>query len=188
MNLDPSDFSSQSSPKPQPGLCQNLVAVLENPTFIINIGHVIRNVNGLGVEWLYVVDPDHRLEDDPMQLKNRKSLLKHSSAAVKWTQIRRFDTSEDCFEYLEREGFESLVTSPHQKGKNNTVLHEGTYLQPKLAVWFGNESKGISDLAIARSSGCIQIGMYGQVESLNLATTTGIVLHEVTRQRREKLA
>ena len=39
--------------------CKNLIAVIENPTDIKNIGTVIRNVNALGVEKVYVVDP-HR--------------------------------------------------------------------------------------------------------------------------------
>jgi tRNA (guanosine-2'-O-)-methyltransferase len=32
---------------------------------------------------------------------------------------------------------------------------------------------------------CIAIPMFGVVESLNLATSSGIVLYEVTKQRRE---
>jgi tRNA G18 (ribose-2'-O)-methylase SpoU len=36
--------------------CKNLIAVIENPTDIKNIGTVIRNVNALGVEKVYVVD------------------------------------------------------------------------------------------------------------------------------------
>ena len=39
--------------------CKNLIAVIENPTDIKNIETVIRNVNALGVEKVYVVDP-HR--------------------------------------------------------------------------------------------------------------------------------
>ncbi len=36
-----------------------------------------------------------------------------------------------------------------------------------------------------RSELNVTIPMYGMVESLNLGTTTGIVLHEIARQRRE---
>ena len=62
----------------------------------------------------------------------------------------------------------------------------GTYFtQSKLAVWFGNESRGVSDIVVERSESCISIPMFGMIESLNLATTTGIVLYEVTKQRRE---
>jgi tRNA (guanosine-2'-O-)-methyltransferase len=71
------------------------------------------------------------------------------------------------------------------KGRTNVILHEGDYTQKKLAVWFGKESIGISDLALERSEACINIEMFGIVESLNLATSTGIVLYEITKQRRE---
>jgi tRNA (guanosine-2'-O-)-methyltransferase len=65
------------------------------------------------------------------------------------------------------------------------VLHEGDYTgYHKLAVWFGNESRGISDLAVKRGRMCINIPMLGMIESLNLGTTSGIVLYEITKQRR----
>jgi tRNA (guanosine-2'-O-)-methyltransferase len=70
------------------------------------------------------------------------------------------------------------------KGKQNYILHEADYTHPKLAVWFGNESRGISDEAVERSDFCVSIPMFGIIESLNLGTTTGIVLYEITKQRR----
>jgi tRNA (guanosine-2'-O-)-methyltransferase len=83
------------------------------------------------------------------------------------------------------EGFVSLVTSPHTKGRKNVVLHEGDYTKfTKLAVWFGSEATGISALALERSAFCVNIPMYGIIESLNLGTSSGIVLYEVTKQRR----
>ena len=87
--------------------------------------------------------------------------------------------------HLEKNGFTSIVTSPHIRGKTNVLLQDGDFTQGKLAVWFGNEARGISDLAISHSAACIQIEMYGIIESLNLATSTGIVLYEITKQRRE---
>ena len=87
--------------------------------------------------------------------------------------------------HLEKKRYVSIVTSPHIKGEKNFVLHEGDYTQIRLAVWFGNESKGVSKTVIEKSEFCVSIPMYGIIESLNLATSTGIVLYEVTKQRRE---
>jgi tRNA (guanosine-2'-O-)-methyltransferase len=165
--------------------CKNLIAVLENPMDIKNIGSVIRNANALGVEKIYVVDSRQSLPDDWEELRERKSLSKISVSASKWTFVKRFNSTEECLEHLEKNKFISLVTSPHIKGKKNYVLHEADYTQPKLAVWFGNESRGVSDIVVERSESCISIPMFGMIESLNLATTTGIVLYEVTKQRRE---
>ena len=165
--------------------CKNLIAVLENPMDIKNIGSVIRNANALGVEKIYVVDSRQSLPDDWEELRERKSLSKISVSASKWTFVKRFNSTEECIDHLEKNRFISLVTSPHIKGKDNYVLHEADYTQPKLAVWFGNESRGVSDIVVERSESCISIPMFGMIESLNLATTTGIVLYEVTKQRRE---
>ena len=166
--------------------CKHLIAVLENPTDIRNIGSVIRNVNALGVEKVYVVDPRRSLPDDWEDLRERKSLSKTSVSAVKWTFVRRFDSTEECFDYLEKKNFKSIVTSPHVKGKHSIFLHEGDYtVHSKLAVWFGSEATGISTLAVERSEMCVSIPMFGMIESLNLGTSSGIVLYEVAKQRRE---
>ncbi|MCP9232675.1 RNA methyltransferase [Mesorhizobium sp. LMG 17147] len=166
--------------------CKNLIAVLENPTDVKNIGTVIRNVNALGVEKVYVVDPRRSLPDDWQDLRNRKSVSKTSVSAVKWTFVRRFDSTDECFGHLERKGFKSIVTSPHVKGKASIFLHEGDYTtHSKLAVWFGSEAMGISDLAVERSDMCVCVPMFGMIESLNLGTSSGIVLYEVAKQRRE---
>lgn len=166
--------------------CKNLIAVIEDSKDIKNIGTVIRNVNALGVEKVYVIDPRKSLPDDWDDMREKKSLSSTSVSAVKWTFVKRFDSTEDCLQHLEMNNFTSIVTSPHVKGHNNVVLHEGDYTaHHKLAVWFGSESRGISDLAVKRSKLCVNIPMLGMIESLNLGTTSGIVLYEITKQRRE---
>lgn len=166
--------------------CRNLIAVIEDPYDMVNIGTVIRNVNALGVEKAYVVDPRKSLPDDWQEMRERRTLSKISVSAIKWSFVKRFDSTKECLEHLVKNHFISIVTSPHVKGKSNAVLHEVDYTAfPKLAVWFGNESRGISDLAVEQSEMCVSIPMFGMIESLNLGTTSGIVLYEVAKQRRE---
>ncbi len=169
----------------RPFRCKNLIAVIENPTDIKNIGTVIRNANAMGVEKVYVVDPRKGLPDDWQDLRERRSISKTSVSAVKWTFVKRFDSTDDCFDHLERNNYTSIVTSPHVKGKASIFLDEGDYTAwTKLAVWFGSETTGISDRAVERAELCVSIPMFGMIESLNLGTSSGIVLYEVTKQRR----
>jgi tRNA (guanosine-2'-O-)-methyltransferase len=175
----------QKADQIKPFRCKNLIAVIENPTDIKNIGTVIRNVNALGVEKTYIVDSRKSLPDDWQEMRTRKSLNDTSVSAVKWSFVKRFDSTEECLAHLEKKQFKSIVTSPHIKGKANYVLHEADYTCTRLAVWFGNEARGVSDLAIERSEFCVSIPMFGIIESLNLGTSTGIVLYEITKQRRE---
>ena len=169
----------------KPFVCKNLIAVIENPSELRNIGTVIRNVNAFGVEKVYVVDPRRALPDDWQDMRERPKLSKTSVSAVKWSFVKRFDSTDDCFDHLEKKNFRSIVTSPHVKGRRNVYLHEGDYTEhAKLAVWFGSESQGISVRAVERSDMCVAIPMFGMIESLNLGTSSGIVLYEVTKQRR----
>ncbi len=165
--------------------CKNLIAVIENPADIVNIGTTIRNVNALGVEKAYVVDRNNSLPDDWHEMRTLPKLNKTSVSAIKWSFVKKFKDTESCIAHLEKNGFVSIVTSPHTKGRKNVVLHQGDYtIFKKLAVWFGNEATGISELALRNSAMCINIPMFGMIESLNLGTSTGIVLYEITKQRR----
>lgn len=166
--------------------CKNLIVVIEEPENPRNIGTIIRNVNALGAEKVYVVDPRHVLSDDWQDLRSEPKLSKLSVSAVKWTFVKRFDSTDQCLAHLAKNRFMSVATSPHVKGKTNKLLHEVNFTEhAKLAVWFGNEARGLSDLAVEHSQMCISIPMFGMIESLNLATSSGIVLYEATKQRRE---
>ncbi len=164
--------------------CKNLIAVLEEPTHSNNIGKVIRCVNTLGIDKLYVVDSKNKLPDEWKEMRRNKSLLRMSASAVKWSFVKKFKTTKECLDHLEENKYISISTSPHQKGKKNIILQEGNFNQKKLAVWFGNESNGLSEEVIERSEACVYIEMYGIVESMNLSTSTAIILYEITKQRR----
>jgi tRNA (guanosine-2'-O-)-methyltransferase len=166
--------------------CKNLIAVIEQPDDPRNIGTIIRNVNAIGVEKAYVVTSGSFLPETWDQMRDDRRLSGPSASAIKWSFVRVFKNTESCMDYLEEKGFVSAVTSPHAKGRENVVLHEHDYTKyKKLAVWFGNEGVGISNTALERSAFCINIPMYGIIESLNLGTSSGIVLYEIAKQRRE---
>lgn len=165
--------------------CKNLIAVIEHPDDMRNVGSVIRNVNALGVEKAYVVSDQADLPDEWEEMRHGRKLNTLSASAIKWSFVKKFSDTASCLGHLEKNGFVSIVTSPHVKGRKNVVLHEADYTGfTKLAVWFGNEGIGISELAVERSALCVNIPMHGIIESLNLGTSSGIVLYEITKQRR----
>jgi tRNA (guanosine-2'-O-)-methyltransferase len=102
---------------------------------------------------VYIVDPRRSLPDDWQEMRERKSLAQTSVSASKWSFVKRSDSSESCLNHLETNRFVSIVTSPHIKGKTNVVLQEGDYtIFNKLAIWFGNEKRGISTLPSSAAS------------------------------------
>lgn len=164
--------------------CNTLACVLENPRNIQNVGAVIRNIDTLGIGKLYIVDGWKIMPTYWEQMRNNRTLKNISSSAIKWAFVKTFPTTSDCLNYLNLKHYVNMVTSPHIKGRSNMNLSEGLYTQSKLAIWFGNETCGVTDEVIDKSIGCIQIEMSGIIESLNLSVSTGIVLWHIAQQRR----
>lgn len=169
--------------------CKTLTCVLENPKNLGNVGAIIRNCDALGVGKLCVIDESQRMPRDwHTGLRTSSALHTSSVGANKWVYVKVFDSTADCLAYLARKNTTHVVTSPHIKGHTNTLLHDGVYTQKQLAVWFGNESRGISPEAVAAAKMCVQIAQFGFVESMNLACSTAVVLHEIVRQRHAYVA
>lgn len=158
------------------------ICVLENPKDVVNIASAMRNISAFGVEKLYVVG-NNKIVRDFETSRNNKHLNNVSVGTNKWVFVKSFETAADCITHLRKDRYSIAVTSSHLKGKNNVNLYEETFTQKRLAVWFGNESKGISTDATEAADMCIQIPMGGIVESLNLGTSTGIVLSFIGYQR-----
>lgn len=158
------------------------ICVLENPNNLVNVASAIRNISAFGVEKLYVVGGANILKDFESS-RTSKHLSKISVGANKWVFVKHFDTTSECISHLRKNLYTIAVTSSYKKGKKNMDLYEGTFTQKRLAVWFGNESQGISDEAVNGADMSIQIPMGGIVESLNLGTSTGIILSYIGYQR-----
>lgn len=158
------------------------ICVLENPMDKVNIASAIRNVSAFGVEKLYIVGSKTKIRDFESS-RNSGMLNRLSVGANKWVFVKYFDTTKECINHLKNDLYTIAVTSSHVKGKININLYDEVFAQKRLAVWFGNESKGVSDEALENADMCIQIPMGGVVESLNLGTSTGIVLGYIGYQR-----
>lgn len=162
-----------------------LIGVLENPIYIRNIGNAIRNVNGLGVDRIYFINKNGRLDNDVEELKKRRTILKHSNGSLTWTEVKVFPDSETCLAELKKNGFTSYATSPAGLQEKNVSIYDADLRDEKLAIWFGDESHGLSKEVLKECSKCLVIPMEGEVESLNLSSTTALVLFEATRQRKK---
>ncbi len=158
------------------------ICVLENPKDIVNIASTLRNISAFGVEKLYVIGHNKLVKDFETSRSNKR-LANLSVGSNKWVFVKNFETTEDCIAHLRKDRYTIAITSSHLKDQENVNLYEETFTQKRLAVWFGNESKGISDAAIEAADMCIQIPMGGIVESLNLGTSTGIILSFIGYQR-----
>jgi tRNA (guanosine-2'-O-)-methyltransferase len=96
----------------KPFRCKNVIAVIEDPIDVKNIGTVIRNVNALGIEKVYVVDPRRALSNDWHDLRSDRAHSKVSASAVKWTFVKRFDSTDECFDYILKRPISNRLSRP----------------------------------------------------------------------------
>jgi tRNA G18 (ribose-2'-O)-methylase SpoU len=85
----------------------------------------------------------------------------------------RFGAEEDVVALLERHGFTAVSLSPQGTYRLAELRRPG-----RVAVLLGTEGPGLDEAVLARTR-TVSIPMAAGVDSLNVATTSGIVLHQL---------
>jgi tRNA G18 (ribose-2'-O)-methylase SpoU len=160
--------------KPEPVAARELLASLPARAIVLvlcgianhdNIGGIYRNAAAFGVDAV-ILDADCC---DPLY---RKAIRVSVGAALS-VPTAKLERGQDIAELLAWTGFEGLALSPSA----DEIL---TRLKPapRTAVLLGAEGPGLTPDVMARAR-TIGIPMAGGFDSLNVATTSGIVLHHL---------
>jgi tRNA G18 (ribose-2'-O)-methylase SpoU len=134
-----------------------------------NIGGIFRNAAAFGVKAV-LLDSDCC---DPLYRK----AIRVSVGAVLLVPFARLAPGEDPLALVERHGFAPLALSP----AGTTLLSE-IHPEPRQALLLGAEGPGLASELIDRARS-VRIEMSGGFDSLNVATTSGIVLHHLSARR-----
>jgi len=130
-----------------------------------NMGGIFRNAAAFGAHAVLLAADCC----DPLYRK----AIRVSVGAVLTTPWARLEPDADPVGLLERHGFQPLALSP----AGGTVLARLTP-PPRAAVLLGSEGPGLPPELMARAR-TVAIPMAGDFDSLNVATTSGIVLHQL---------
>ena len=132
-----------------------------------NMGGLFRNAAAFGAHAV-LLDPT---SCDPLYRK----AIRVSVGAALHVPFARLGEDEDPLALLERHGFAPLALSP----SGATTLAE--LIPPaRAAVMLGAEGPGLPVALMARAT-AVRIPMAQRWDSLNVATTSGIVLHHLTQ-------
>ncbi|MFI4950410.1 MAG: TrmH family RNA methyltransferase, partial [Caulobacterales bacterium] len=112
---------------------------------------------------------------DPLYRK----AIRVSVGAALTTPFAKGGAAEDLVARLEAAGFLVIALSPAGEIELSEVA-----AAPRTAVLFGAEGPGLPPSVTARTK-TVRIEMAGGFDSLNVATTSGIVLHGLAAARRQ---
>lgn len=133
------------------------------------MGAIMRTGDGVGIEKVYLCG----ITATPKHPKVVKTAL-GAENFVKWEYRKNITV---LLKKLKREEYQCVSLEIHEKSIN---IWEAQFSN-RVALIVGNEVTGIDSKVINLSDLTIHIPMYGEKESLNVATATGIAVYEIKR-------
>lgn len=156
------DLAALLDSLPRQALVVGLVGIANHD----NMGGVFRNAAAFGADAVLLDDTCC----DPLY---RKAIRVSVGAALTVPFARAGDAAA-MVSALEARGFQAMALSPRGGLELKDLARA-----PRAVALFGAEGPGLPDSVMARVQG-VRIAMSGGFDSLNVATTSGIVLHHLT--------
>ncbi len=144
--------------------------VLDNIRSALNVGAIFRTCDAAAVEKLYLCG----ITPYPPHNKIPKTAL----GAVETVEWEYSKNTLETVENLKKAGNKIISVEL----KSNSVNYTEFKFETPVVLIFGNEIDGVGEEILNMSDAIVQIPMFGTKESLNVATTVGIVTYEVIRQ------
>jgi tRNA G18 (ribose-2'-O)-methylase SpoU len=133
-----------------------------------NVGGIFRNAAAFGADAV-ILDG---ASCDPLYRK----AIRVSVGGTLIVPFARLAPDDDALELLDRHGFAPLALSPR-----GTCRLAAVRRGRRTAILLGSEGAGLAQAMLARAT-TVRIPMAAEFDSLNVATTSGIVLHHLTSQ------
>ncbi|MEM7133375.1 MAG: RNA methyltransferase [Chloroflexota bacterium] len=147
--------------------------VIENVEKPGNLGAILRTADAAGVDGIIVTHSDPY---PPTDVHN-PNVIRSSLGTVFTVPMAQASTAQ-ALKWLHENNIPIATTSPFSQ----VNYAEADYTGP-IAISLGSEAEGLSDAWFKAATQQVVIPMHGIADSLNLSTSTAILLYEVVRQR-----
>lgn len=148
-----------------------LLMILENLQDPGNLGTILRTGEGAGVTGVI-------MSADTVDIYNPKTIRSTMGSIYRMPFCYADDLSEVMAELKERK---IAVYAAHLEGARD---YDAPDYRGGCGFLIGNEGNGLTEELTSQADGCIRIPMCGQVESLNAAVASAVLMYEAYRQRK----
>ncbi len=147
-----------------------LILVLDGITDVRNMGAIARTAECAGVHAI-VIPAKGSAQINP-------DAIKTSAGALYKIPVCRHDNFMQTIRFLQESGLQLVCCT--EKTKDDIYTPDYT---PPTAIIMGSEEDGIRNDLIRIADHLAKIPMFGEIESLNVSVSTGVILYEAIRQR-----
>lgn len=152
-----------------------IVLILDRVTDVRNFGAISRTAECVGVDAIVIPKQGAaRIDGDA---------IKTSAGALLSLKVCKSDNLKDSIYLLQAYGVKIVAVTE----KTDVLYTDSPFLDGPVALIMGNEETGISKEYLKMCDERVAIPMYGQIDSLNVSVSTGIVLYEIIRKRNQKI-
>lgn len=146
-----------------------VTVVLEDIYQAQNASAVVRTCECMGLQDIHIIENTSSYQTNTRVLKGSN----------KWMDLIRYrkkgaNNTEECIQQLKRDGYKIYAADPSEEGVS---IHDVDITAGKTAILFGNELRGVSNLALESCDHKVRIPMYGFTESLNISVSVAICLN-----------
>lgn len=152
-----------------------LTVVLEDIYQPHNASAVLRSCDCFGVQDVHIIEN-----------RNKYNVNPHIAVgSAKWLNLNYHNQQEEntisCINELKAKGYKIVATTPH---KDDVMLPELPIDQP-IALLFGTEQEGLTDIALEHADAYMRIPMYGFTESYNISVSAALCLQSISDRLRK---
>ncbi|HVV56628.1 MAG TPA: 23S rRNA (guanosine(2251)-2'-O)-methyltransferase RlmB [Mucilaginibacter sp.] len=160
-NIIPTVFEQGETP---------LVLVLDGITDVRNMGAIARTAECAGVHAIVVPAKG--------SAQINADAIKTSAGALYKIPVCRHDNFMQTMRFLQESGLQLVACTE----KTKDYIYTPEYTLP-TAIIMGSEEDGIRNEILRIADHLAKIPMFGEIESLNVSVSAGVILYEAIRQR-----
>ncbi len=153
-----------------------ITVVLEDIFQPHNASAVLRSCDCFGVQDVHIIE-------------NRNKYTLNPDVAMgssKWLNLNKYNQEDNntrsALRNLKSKGYRIVATSPHS---DDVELYDLDLEKGKVAIVFGTELTGISEVVKEEADEFLRIPMYGFTESFNISVSAALVLQHLAHQIRK---
>jgi tRNA (guanosine-2'-O-)-methyltransferase len=154
---------------------RHITVALENIFQPHNASAVLRSCDCFGVQDVHII------ENDNTYAPNKEIDMGSSKWLNQYHYSEKENNTVDCINTLKAKGYKIIATTPHE----NDCLIEDLAVDQPIALLFGTEATGLSDLAMKHADGFVKLPMYGFTESFNISVSVALALFHLTERMRK---
>ena len=151
---------------------RHITVVLEDIYQAHNASAVLRSCDCFGIQDVHIIENKNKYEINPdVEL-----------GSSKWLNLIKYNDDKNntlkCLNELKKRGYKIAATSPH---KNEQTIAD-LKIDQKIALVFGTELQGVSEIVKENADEFVKIPMYGFTESFNISVSAAICLHTLVNK------